>query len=368
MKARESIVIKLVFLFLFSLVVMLSYSVFVVEANELYPTKSINLVVPWNAGGTTDLLNRILASQMEKALGKKILVSNITGSGGGIAIQHVRDLPADGYTLLGYSHSLLLLGTMNRVKDNMNWYNWYWFIGGTAITCITVKADSPIQSVTQLINEARKRPGKIKIGHCGVGGPEYNLFKVIESVEGIKFNLIGYPGAAATVKAVLSGEIDAAGTMLSEPVEFARAGKVKMLTQAYTEPVEVADVGVIPSIGESLPKMKDFLPIVRYNGFVVKRNTPAEALIKLEEAFKYAMKQESTQKFMAEKLIKPEGIFGVESDRLISKIASYDTWGLVSVGIAVNSPAKFGIPSPEEWQWPPLVHPTKEQYIPWPSE
>ena len=80
--------------------------------------------------------------------------------------------------------------------------------------------------------------------------------------------------------------------------------------------------------------------------FVVKRSTLAEIVKKIDIVFKYAMEQDVTQKFMEDKIIKIAGISGLEADRLISKVASYDTWGFISVGEAINSPDTFGIPTP----------------------
>jgi len=362
----KNIVSKRLIVFLVILFVLMS---FVLSIEASYPSKKINIFIPYGSGGTTDVLCRHLAKHMSKYLGEDIIISTLSGAGGSIALEHVRNQAADGHTLLGFSHSLLLQGTMGNVEDNMDWYEWYWFIAGTASHTVAVTSDSEFKSVSDLVDAARKNPGKVIVGSSGVGGPSHAIISAIEAAADVQFNVVNYPGGAPLLRAILGKEVQAGAFGIIEPLEHAKSGDLKLLCVANEpgESLELEGVGVIPSISEDIDAIKDYLPVIRYQGFVVNRNTPPEVVSKIVEAFEYAMEQESVQTYIKNAPLKLGGITGEQSDKMISWVASLDTWGLEGVGAAVVSPDQFGIPTPDEYKWPPESYPAPADYIPWPD-
>jgi tripartite-type tricarboxylate transporter receptor subunit TctC len=207
---------------LVAIAVALSTSVFA----QAYPDKPIELVVPYPAGGGTDVLARTFAKNLQKQLTKGILVVNKTGAQGTIGLNYLISQKPDGYTLLVVGTDLVLgphVGTTTHTYRDVTPLA---MINADPMV-IFVRADGAFNTVDDLVASAKKNPGAVSIGTSGLMG-ELNT-TTFENKSGIKFNHIPYPGTAPEIVAVLGGQIDAGVTTTAEVSAFVAAGKIKIL-------------------------------------------------------------------------------------------------------------------------------------------
>jgi tripartite-type tricarboxylate transporter receptor subunit TctC len=207
---------------LVAIAVALSTSVFA----QAYPDKPIELIVPYPAGGGTDVLARTFAKNLQKQLTKGILVVNKTGAQGTIGLNYLISQKPDGYTLLVVGTDLVLgphVGTTTHTYRDVTPLA---MINADPMV-IFVRADGAFNTVDDLVASAKKNPGAVSIGTSGLMG-ELNT-TTFENKSGIKFNHIPYPGTAPEIVAVLGGQIDAGVTTTAEVSAFVAAGKIKIL-------------------------------------------------------------------------------------------------------------------------------------------
>ena len=202
---RFVITVTRVALTLFVLAVALNTS----QAQD-YPNRPVTLVVPWPAGGTTDISMRALASATEKHLRQSIIIDNRPGAGGVLGPQTVAEKAApDGYTLVQvpitvFRWPFMRKTTLDPAKD------FTWIIGLTGYTFgIVVRADSPWRTFKEFLAFAKANPGKINYGTPGAGTTLHITMEQIAKQEGITWTHVPFKGTAETTQALLGGHIQA---------------------------------------------------------------------------------------------------------------------------------------------------------------
>src|SRR5919107_734938 len=136
-------------------------------AQQWKPTRPINLIVPWAAGGSTDQVTRVAAAEMEKALGQTIVIVNHPGASGAIGTKSALDAPKDGYTwAAGAAQDLGAYQALGSVNTNIK--DWHLFLSVANIQVIGVNPSRPWQNAAQLIEDMKKRPGQISVATAGV--------------------------------------------------------------------------------------------------------------------------------------------------------------------------------------------------------
>lgn len=193
-------------------------------AQAAWPEKPITFVVPYSAGGATDLLVRSIAPHLEKSLGAKFVVVNRTGASGEIGMASVAASPPDGYTI-GLIVSPPVVSVPIERASALHWEKLDLLGNLVDDPCaFTVHKDSPIRTVADLVAEAKKRPGAISVGTTGTGSDDHLAMVALERAAGIKFNHIPFKGGA-DVRAALTGkQIEVASMNIGEGTQGARTG------------------------------------------------------------------------------------------------------------------------------------------------
>lgn len=199
--------------------------------------KAVTIIVPFAAGGATDIAARVLASQMEKELGTSVQVVNKPGAGSQVGLTELSLAKPDGYTL-GYTVNPAAImsyldperkATYNR-KSLQQVAAQY-----TLPIVISVKSDSPYKSLKELIEAAKANPEKIKIGTTGLlATPHVGILQLQEKT-GAKFAVVHFDGGAPQVTALLGGHIDVAGNVVTEILPHFKSEKVRVLGIMDTE-------------------------------------------------------------------------------------------------------------------------------------
>ncbi len=243
-----------------------------------YPSKPIKIVVGFPPGGSGDFLTRLIADEMQKALGVAVIADNRPGAGGNLAFENVAKSAADGYTVLNAPHPAVNLALYKNPgyaeKD---------FVPVTKIAtgpCVIVVNNSvPINNLRELIAYAKANPGKLFNASAGFGSAPHLAAVLFQSVAGIQFTQVQYKGGGPAAQSVLAGDTQIAFSTAPTVMGFVRAGRLRPL--GVTMKKGSPSVPGIPGSEEA------GLPDYEYTfwfGLFVPAGTPVPVVRRLHEA------------------------------------------------------------------------------------
>ncbi|RKX77774.1 MAG: tripartite tricarboxylate transporter substrate binding protein [Spirochaetes bacterium] len=307
---------KSLFLLIFTLVFILSnYAEGQKEEVWPDPEKSITVVVPYSAGGGTDLIFRPLVEEMKKFTEANIIVSNISGAGSSKGTNEVLNLPADGYTLLAsgtHTVSATLQGLTDGYKEleGIAGLNWDPFI-------VAVLKEKPWQNMQDLVSAAKKNPGTISLGNAGMGGATGVASVGMNLAFGGVFNVTPFNGGKDLRVNVLGGHCDVG--IFSQSEILANQDKLKPLVILYNERSRLKDLNGVPTLKEAGFENLD-VPGGSFRSISVKKGTPEHIKDKLIEIVRQAYNSQTYQNFMKENGLILAYYEGKELDEYFKKI------------------------------------------------
>lgn len=196
-----------------------------------YPERTITIVVPFSAGGGTDLTARLLARAMEKHAGQSVIVVNRAGAGGEIGMASVAAAPADGYTLgLINTPNTLTIPIERAARFKLDSFELLANVVDDPAT-LSVNAASEIRSVQDLVAAARKAPDTLTYGTAGIGSAGHISMLMLEKVAGIKLRHVPFKGTSDVATALLGRHIDVATANLGEALSFSKGKEWRILGQ-----------------------------------------------------------------------------------------------------------------------------------------
>lgn len=283
-----------------------------------------------------------MAKEIGAVLDVKINVVNRTDGGGSAAINHVAQSRRDGYNWGGFSESLLtkcVLGTTETTAKD-----WACFVVAGAPGVLSVPANSPYQSLEELIAAVKAKPQTIKAGASLVGCVWHTKLLALERAADASFKFIPFKGSNPSQLAALTGELDVVLTSISEQAELIEGGKLRPLAMIEMSPYEFAGQ-TIPAAGASYPKIGD-VPVSQFLGLALPIDTPKEILDKVTTAFETVMADPAIEDFAKARHLTLIGEHGEVAAARNLKAEQVWTWKLQELGIAVKSPETFGIAKP----------------------
>ena len=251
-----------------------------------FPNKALTIIVPFTAGGSSDIGARMLATELSKLLGQPVVVDNVAGAGGAIAMQKLMRAPADGYTLLygGLSESLLIPlinpAVNYKVEDLMP----IAMVGSTPVVFVA-RPDFAANSIDELVELARKNPGKLSFGSAGIGSFAHVMTEVIKDKVHVFMVHIPYRGGSQILTDVISGQIDLGVTTVSNAASMIAAKRVKVLGVSSRKRVSI--IKEVPTFAESRA-LKD-LEMQVWALMFTPLGTPLAVVSKLNAAINSAM-------------------------------------------------------------------------------
>jgi tripartite-type tricarboxylate transporter receptor subunit TctC len=222
------------------------------QAAAAYPVQPVRWIVPYAAGGATDVLSRLICQHLTDRLGQPFVVENKPGAGSNIGTQTVINSPADGYTLL-------LTSTANAINASFDPTLRYDFardiapVAGVARIplVLVINNELPVHTVAEFIACAKASPGKLSIASSGIGTSLHLSGELFKAMAGIQFTHVPYRGSAPGLTDVMSGHIQGMFDNVTSSFEFVRTGKLRALGVTTRE--RSATMPDVPPISDTLP-------------------------------------------------------------------------------------------------------------------
>ncbi|MDN6884965.1 tripartite tricarboxylate transporter substrate binding protein [Variovorax sp. CAN2819] len=256
-----------------------------------YPNHVVELVVPYQPGGGTDALARAFADASRKHMSESIVIVNRPGAGGAIGWNEVIHSKPDGYKLAVLTVELLTLPHLGLAKFNYDDFQPIAQLNADP-AAITVKADSPYNTIEEFVAAAKKKPGEMGVGNSGTGSIWHLAASALEDKTGARFNHIPFQGANPAVLALLGGHVDAVAVSPAEVSTYVQAGKLKMLMVMADKRLPAFD---------KVPTAKERgidISIGTWRGLGAPKNTPPEVMARLRDIAARTAKEPALREVM----------------------------------------------------------------------
>ena len=311
-----------------------------------YPHKTVTMIVPYGAGGTTDLVGRQLAIALGEALDVSIVVQNQAGASGSIGCQMALDAEPDGSTILFTADSL---GTQRVMGISQLSYADYSPIMVTANDpkVIVVSKDSPYQTIEELLAAIEAAPGGVQMAYTGPGGSGH-VQALIMNQFGYEPALTAYSSGSDGIVAVMSGQVVFTNSNYSSVASYLDSGDLRMLAVCANE--RMANHEDVPALSEVMTGSEEYMEIPYTPlSLLVDKDVPTEIQEQLRAACAEAVKDADFNAWMeennVEKLYEKYTTTG-EMTAFYSEWESVVSWLIHDAGAATYSPEDFGIAKP----------------------
>jgi tripartite-type tricarboxylate transporter receptor subunit TctC len=257
---------------------------------QQFPSKPIVMVVPYAAGGNVDVSARILQAGIGDALGQPVIVENRPGAGGTLAGDYVARAEPDGHTLFVGSNGPIMLGPMTMPKPPYQWDKAFVTISTLAVATnmLLVRPTLPVKSVAELVDYARKNPGKLTLATSSGASINHFMAELLKLKAGIEWTEVHYRGNAPAINDMIAGHVDLGFQQLVDSLQHIQSGKLRAL--AVLGPKRVAAVPDVPTIAEvGFPDVQG----VTFNGLFAPKGTPQPVVEKLSAAIRAALQKQS---------------------------------------------------------------------------
>lgn len=257
------------------------------EEAENYPSRDIRLIVPWDAGGDTDAINRIIAEELEQELDTTVVVENIPGGSGVVGAQQALQENNDGYTLVAI-HDSVAMSQLTGQAD----FGYFDFEPISLMTStyqmVATNPNNPWDSMEDVVADANENPGEISYG-ASVGSTSQLEPALIQTAADIEFNIVGFDGTANRMQAIVANDIDLGSVSVPAGKDYLEDDRMKLL--GYTGEERHEDMPDIPTLQEQGIDVVN----ATNRGIAVPKDTPEEIVSQLNEALENVANSESFQ-------------------------------------------------------------------------
>jgi tripartite-type tricarboxylate transporter receptor subunit TctC len=264
--------------------------------NEDYPSKPVRIVVPFAAGGSTDVVARILADKLGLEFKQPFIVENRAGAGGNIGADMVAKSAADGYTLLMGTTGVLSIN--GYLYKNMTYDAAKDFVPVSYTSLITnilvVPQELPVRTVADLVALARSKPGALSFASSGAGSSTHLSGELFKAMAGVDILHIPYRGSSQALTDVVAGQVSMLFDNAPSSIGFVQQGKLRAL--AVTSRKRLANLPDVPTVDEAGVKGYESLS---WSGIVAPAATPQPVVTKLNRAIDRILQTEEVKKRLA---------------------------------------------------------------------
>ena len=276
------------FLFVLVIAVAVGISTLPPQAKAEFPTKPVSLMVAYPAGGSTDIGARILAAIAEKKLGQPMIVLNKGGAGGQVGWTELSRQKPHGYYI-----GFLNLPAVNTVildpeRKAIFGQDAFTFIINQVLDpgAVWVKPDSPYKTIKDVIADAKKRPGEVKVGTTGILSDDHLAILMLEKAAGVKFRIVHFQGSAPLRTATLGGQIDVPFDNIGSIAPRVKGGEIRALVV-----LDTVRSKFLPDVPSSVEEGYPTVISSSTRGIAGPKGMPADVVKKLQDVLKAAMNE-----------------------------------------------------------------------------
>ena len=261
-------------------------------AQDVYPNRPITMVVPFAAGGASDVIARLIAEQMGQAIGQRLVIENVVGAGGSTAMTRASRAANDGYTIIiGNSGTATAVYALYPdIKFSPDDFAPIGIVAKTS-PVIALKKDLPAKTLKDFIDYAKKNPGQATLGHAGVGSSNYLICKAFVQAAGIDVTLVSYRGGGPALNDLLAGQIDGVCDNAASVAPSIQGGLTN--GAAIGMPSRLRSLPNVPTAAEAgLPEFQ----LQGWNGLFAPKGTAQPIIDKLNAALRKGVGSDAYQK------------------------------------------------------------------------
>jgi tripartite-type tricarboxylate transporter receptor subunit TctC len=261
-----------------------------------FPKRPITMIVPFAAGGTSDVIARAVAEQMAVALGQAVILENVAGAGGSTALARASRADPDGYTIaIGNAGTSAATYTIYpKLPFTPDSFAPIAVVAKT-FGIVALRTDFPAANLQEFLAYAKKNPGKVNLGHAGVGSSNYLICKSFVQAAGIDVTLVGYRGAAPALTDAIGGQIDGVCDSAASVSQAIDDKLVKGVVIGST--VRMSSLPDLPTSAEA--GLPDF-EAQGWNGLFAPKGTPPEIIARLNAAARTSVESDIVKKRFAD--------------------------------------------------------------------
>jgi tripartite-type tricarboxylate transporter receptor subunit TctC len=305
------------------------------------PEKPVTIVVPWGAGGSTDQVVRLLAKEIEPALGQSVVIVNQPGASGSVGTKSVLEAAKDGYMWASGAAkdvgTYAVTGVLNTKLDDWNLY-----LAVINSSVIGVNPNTPYKTLDDLVKAMKANPDKVTVATAGINSSGGAALGAFSQGAGVKARHVTYDGGNPAVIATAGGETEVTTQLAVEQAEMIRAGRIRPLAVVGTKPLKLEGVAEIPPITKAIP---NFPATDNYFGIFVPAGTPAPVLAALDKIWDEKIaKSEALQKYATSRGAIVAVVRGDAAKKAVMPAVQEFAWGLWDRKEAKVDPASVGIP------------------------
>jgi tripartite-type tricarboxylate transporter receptor subunit TctC len=253
---------------------------------QTYPVRPVTMVIPFAAGGPTDVVGRLLAQSMSKTLGQQVIVENTVGAGGTIAATRVARAAPDGYTVLLHhiGHSTAPSLYRKLPYDALNGFEMLGLVTDVPMT-VVARGNFQAKDFADLVRNVKANQEKINLANAGTGSASHLCGMLLQDAIGVKVTTIPYKGTGPAMNDLLGGQVDLMCDQTTNTTSYIKSGRIK--AYAVTTPKRLAVLPDVPTTREAgLPAFE----VAVWHGLYAPKGTPQEVVTKVNGALKVALK------------------------------------------------------------------------------
>jgi tripartite-type tricarboxylate transporter receptor subunit TctC len=291
---------------------------------QQWPSRTVSIVVPFAAGGSTDIVARLMAERMRSVFNGAFVVENKAGATGNLGVAYAAKAPPDGYTLLFSTSGPVATNVLlfkNPPLDPLKELMPIALVAEVPLL-VAVNAKLPIHNISELLAYDKANPGKLNFGHAGTGGMGHMASELLAGIEGRSFNSIPYQGSAPVTKDLVAGMVDVAFDLAPTYIQHVQAGAIRAI--AVTTSQRLPDLPDVPTVAEQGIKNFEASSFVALLG---PAGMPRDLVTKLNTAVNDWLKTDEAKQALARQTLRP---LGGTPEMLQARIgAEIEKWGPV---------------------------------------
>ncbi len=305
------------------------------------PDRPVTLIVPWAAGGSTDQMARIVASELEAELKQKFIVVNQPGASGSVGTKNALEAPKDGYTwAAGAATDIGTYRVLGLLDTGTKDWNMYFAIAN--LTAISANPGAPFKDFGQLLEAMKKGGANVTVATAGLSSAGHNFMESVKAAGKVDYKHVTYDGGNPAVLAAVSGETQTVSQLLVEMTEMIKGKRLIPLAVLSDKPVMLEGYGEIPNVTKWLPSMP---APVNYFGIWVPKGAPDNVVKTMDMVWENKIKNsDALKKYAAARSAQFAPLSGQQAYDESFKMVRYSAWLYFDAGKAKVAPDTLGIP------------------------